>query len=275
MIPETANFLLQEELKLVPVEQIVLNPYQPRRIFKPEDLEELAQSIRSVGLIHPPLVRPLPDSALYELVSGERRFRAAQLAGLTAIPVFVRKTNHSTSAEAALIENIQRVDLNALEIAKALRQLMSEFNLNQETIASRLGKKRSTIANYLRLLTLPPVIQESVSKELITMGHAKAILSLEEEEKQLLLHELILRDDLSVREAEKGAARIAEKAVKQKLSYAPRNFYLEQLAAQLREQLGTKVSIQAKGKRGRITLDYYGYDDLDRLLALIGVNQKE
>lgn len=262
----------QDELKHVLLSQICVNPYQPRREFKIEDLEELAQSIRTVGLLHPPLVRPLPNSDLYELISGERRFRAAQLAALSTIPVYIRKTSYSISAQAALIENIQRVDLNPLEIARALKRLMVEFGLTQDQLAQQIGKKRSTIANYLRLLTLPSSIQHSLIQGAITMGHAKAILALDQEDKQILLHELILRDDLNVREAEQAATRIGEKAKKQQLSYVPRDFYVEQLADKIREKLGTKVSIQSKGKRGRISIDYYSFDDLDRLLVLLGVS---
>lgn len=264
---------LQDELKHIPLTHIQVNPYQPRKEFKMEELEELAQSIRTVGLLHPPLVRPLSNSSQYELISGERRFRAAQLAALTTIPVYIRKTNYSVSAQAALIENIQRVDLNPLEIAKALKKLMVEFGLTQDQLAHQIGKKRSTIANYLRLLILPPVIQESLAQDFITMGHAKAILSLDQEDKQVLLYELILRDDLNVREAEQAAQRIGEKAKKQQLSYVPRDFYLEQLADKIREKLGTQVSIQAKGKKGRISIDYYSLDDLDRLLGLLGVTE--
>ena len=272
MDPFISDSQVQDELKHVPLSCILVNPYQPRREFKLEDLEELAESIRAVGILHPPLVRPLPISNSYELISGERRFRAAQLAALSTIPVYIRKTNYSISAQAALIENIQRVDLNPLEIANALKRLMIEFGFTQDHLAKQIGKKRSTVANYLRLLTLPQPIQESVAKGCISMGHAKAILALDQEEKQALLHELILRDDLTVREAEQGARRIGEKAKKQQLSYVPRDFYLEELADKIRGRLGTHVSIQAKGKRGRISIDYYNFDDLDRLLALLGVN---
>lgn len=267
----TEDSQVREELKHIPLSQIVVNPYQPRREFKSNELEELAESIRAVGIIHPPLVRPLPDSSLYELISGERRFRAAQLADLETIPVYVRKTSYSISAQAALIENVQRVDLNPLEIAKALKRLMVDFAFDQEALAKRIGKNRSTIANYLRLLTLPQVIQDSIAQCCITMGHAKAILALDHPDKQSLLHELILRDDMNVREAEKAAARISEKAKRKQLSYVTRDFHLEQISNKIRERLGTKVMIQAKGKRGRISIDYYGYDDLDRLLALLGV----
>ena len=262
----------QDELKHVSIENIRVNPYQPRREFNKEELEELAQSIRAVGILHPPLVRPLSDSDNYELISGERRYRASQLASLKTIPVYIRHAKYSTSALAALIENIQRVDLNPLEIAIALKKLMVEFGLTQEQLSQQIGKKRSTTANYLRLLSLPQVVQDSILKNCITMGHAKAILSLDEKEKQILLHEMILRDDFNVRQAEEAAQRIGEKAKKNKLAYVPRDFYLEQIAGKIREKLGTQVIIQGKGKKGRISIDYYNLDDLDRLLAFFGIS---
>lgn len=262
-----------DELKEVPLAQIVVNPYQPRHDFKSEELDELAQSIKTVGLLHPPLVRPLPQSECYEIISGERRYRAAKLANLKSIPVFIRHTSHNISAEAALIENIQRVDLNPLEIAKALKRLMEEFQLNQDNLSQRIGKKRSTIANYLRLLSLPHSIQESIKRGTITIGHAKAILALDGD-KQHLLHELIIRDEMNVRETELAASRIGEKAKKKQLSYVTKDFYLEQIAEKIQHKLGTKVTIQGKSgtKKGRIAIDYYSYDDLDRLLNIFGVN---
>lgn len=263
-----------EEINYVPLDKIVLNPYQPRRGIEQADLEELAQSIKAVGLLHPPLVRPLPQSDQYELISGERRYRAAHLAGMKTIPVLIRfSVSHSISAQAALIENVQRVDLNPMDIAKALHRLILEFGFTQEELAQRIGKKRSTVANYIRLLSLPVFIQDSVSKDLLTMGHAKAVLALDGEEKQALLHELILRDNLTVREAEEAALRIQDKAKKQTLTYASRDFYLEHLAEKIQHKLGTKVQIQGKGKRGRISIDYYSLDDLDRLLTLFGVKE--
>ena len=262
---------VKEELLEVEVRKISINPFQPRRFFSQTELEELADSIKAVGLIQPPVVRPKLNSEEYELISGERRLRASQLAGLTKIPVVVRHSSASISAQAALIENIQRVDLNPLEIAKALRSLIENFEFRQDDLALRIGKKRSTVANYLRLLSLPKNIQESVTKGTISMGHAKSILSLEGFEKQNLLHELILRDDLTVRETEETALRIAEKSKKKMLTYVTRDFYLEQLAEKMQQKLGTKVTIQGKGKRGRISIDYYNLDDLDRLIALLTV----
>jgi len=265
-----AKETIGDEIKEIEVSQISVNPFQPRRSFAQEELEELALSIQAVGLIHPPVVRPL-DENCYELVSGERRFRAVQLVGLVKIPVLIRHSSNSLSAQAALIENIQRVDLNPIEIAKALRTLIEQFQFNQDVLAQRIGKKRSTVANYLRLLSLPKNIQDSISNDSITMGHAKAILSLEGFEKQNLLHEIILRDDLTVREAEAAALRIAEKAKKKMLTYVNRDFFLEQLSEKIQQKLGTKVMIQGKGKRGRICINYYNLDDLDRLLNIFGV----
>lgn len=261
------------EIKEIDIDQIEVNPFQPRRHFARDELEELAASIQVVGLLHPPLVRPKEFSDRYELISGERRFRAAQLAGLKKIQVIVRSSTNSISAQAALIENIQRVDLNPIEIAKALKSLVEQFGFQQDELATRIGKKRSTVANYMRLLSLPKNIQDSVSEGTITMGHAKAILALEGFEKQSLLHELIIRDDLNVREAEETALRINEKSKRQTLAYVNRDFFLEEIAMRIQEKLGTKVMIQGKGKKGRISIDYYSLDDLDRLLSLIGVNE--
>lgn len=261
----------KEVVQEVDVSQIIVNPFQPRRFFSQKELEELAESIKAVGLIHPPVVRPSEVDGTFELVSGERRFRAAQLAGMQKIAVMVRSGSVCASAQAALIENIQRVDLNPIEIAKALRSLIEEFGFQQEDLATRIGKKRSTVANYLRLLGLPKNIQDGVSSGAISMGHAKAILALSGFEKQHLLYELIMRDDLTVREAEEAALRIAEKVKRQNLVYANRDFYLEQIAERVQAKLGTKVSIQGKGKKGRIHIDYYNLDDLERLLALFGV----
>lgn len=265
---------MQDELKHICLSQIETNPYQPRRDFDLEELKELAASICTVGLLHPPLVRPKPDSENYELISGERRFRAAQIANLTTIPVYIRKTDYFLSAQAALIENIQRVDLNPLEIAKALKRLINEFDFTQDLLAQKIGKKRSTVANYLRLLSLPILIQESLLKNCISMGHAKAILSVENQEKQLQLHQLILNKDLTVRQAEQIANQLGEKLKKIKVINTDRNIYLEDLSGKLRERFGTNVSIESEGEKGKITIDYYDLEDLDRLLTLFGIQEE-
>lgn len=262
-----------EELLTISVDKISVNPNQPRRHFSSHELEELAASIVSVGLIHPPVVRPLEDGT-YELVSGERRFRASQIAGFSAIPVLVRHHTQEMSAQAALIENIQRVDLNPMEIAKSLRSLSQQFTWNQEELSLRVGKKRSTVANYLRLLALPKNIQDSVSQNIISMGHAKAILSLEGFERQHHLHEMILRDGLTVRDAEEAAHQLANPEKKPATVAQQCDVFLKQITEDLQHKLGTKVSIQGKGDRGKISIDYYSLDDLDRLLNIFGLHSE-
>lgn len=253
------------------IDAIRVNPHQPRKEFSDEDLEELAESIRAVGLIHPPVVRPTEEPEVFELIAGERRMRACQLLGLQRICVMVRETTEVSSAEAALIENVQRVDLNPLEVAAALEKLMEEFHYSQEDLAKRVGKKRSTVANYLRLLALPVEIRNGLRQNLITMGHAKVILSLDHKDKQVLLYEKIVRDNLTVRQTEDAAVVIRDKAKRRRLVYKTRDFYLEQLGEKVQRHLGTKVAITGTAKKGRLHIDYYSLDDLDRLLEILGV----
>lgn len=267
----TTQPLHPSELREIDIDKITINPFQPRRLFSQAELEELAASILSVGLIQPPVVRPIENGNKYELVSGERRLRASQLAGLKKISVIIRDIDTSHSARAALVENIQRVDLNPIEVALAIRALIDNFGLRQDDVAQQIGKKRSTVANYLRLLALSKHIQESISRGALTIGHAKLILSLEGSEQQALLHDIILRDHLTVRETEEKVQKMTEKAKKSPLTYENRDFHLEQLAEKIQHKLGTKVTIQGQGKRGRITIAYYNFDDLDRLLMLFQV----
>jgi ParB family chromosome partitioning protein len=255
----------------VELSKITVNPFQPRRQFPQVELEELAQSIQSVGLIHPPVVRSINGGELYEIISGERRFRAAQIAGLRTMPLMVREVGDVFSAEASLIENIQRVDLNAIEISRALKALMEDFGHSQEDLARRVGKKRSTVANYLRLLSLPKGIQDSLLSGEISMGHAKAILSLEGFEKQLMLHERILKEEMSVREAEEAAIRGEFKKEKKERIAPVGDCFMQDLQEKIQQRLGTKVTVEGKGKQGRISIEYYDLDDLDRLLDILGV----
>jgi ParB family chromosome partitioning protein len=270
--PIFVNFLLvfenMSEIKTISIDTIIMNPFQPRKVFMPEELEELKESILMVGLIHPPTVRPIEEGQ-YELLSGERRLRASQLAGLTQIPVYVKHCSLKDSAHAALIENIQRVDLNPLEIASALKRLIEEFNYSQEELSRKVGKKRSTVANYLRLLALPPAIQCSLRDDRISMGHAKAILSLEEIDKQMILHDWILRHSFSVREAEDAAKNLTMKE-KIENEAKPENIFILSLERRLEERLGTKVNISSQGEKGVVQINYYNLDDLDRLLEVIG-----
>lgn len=260
-----------DEVREIDIDKIFLNPYQPRSAFDEEELMGLALSIKTIGMIHPPVVRPLPEGK-YELISGERRYRAVQLAGLSTMPVIVRSTSSCLSAQAALVENVQRVDLNPMEIASGLSRLMGEFGFTQDQLSQRIGKKRSTIANYLRLLTLPVLIQESLRSEQITMGHAKALLSLEMAGQQSLLLEMILRDQLNVRKAEEMAQKMQ---VKKETKPKERDLHLDHLAEQLQRKLGTKVVIQGKEDKGRLSIDYYSLDDLERILNALGWEENE
>ena len=255
---------LVDELREISLDSIVVNPLQPRKYFSQEELKELSNSILTMGIIHPPVVRPLSCGTRYELISGERRLRAAELGGLKSIPVVIKHVNAKHSAGAALIENIQRVDLNPIEIAKALKTLINQWGVSQAELALKVGKKRSTIANYLRLLTLPLEIQESVQENKVSMGHAKAILALVDKKQQKLLHSKILSEKLNVREAESQAGKTLKR--KRKVPVFQKDAILRQLAEKMQLKWGTKVTIQGKGDQGSITIDYYSLDDLDRLM---------
>lgn len=257
-----------EELKVIPIDTISINPFQPRRAFESMELEELSLSIKAVGLIHPPTVRET-EGGHYELVSGERRLRASALAGLTQIPVIVKAASVKDSAHAALIENIQRVDLNPMEVAAALKRLMEEFHYTQEELSFKIGKKRSTVANYLRLLTLPRAIQASLREDRMTMGHAKAILSLPNLDQQMILHDWVLRQALSVRAAEEAARVLGERKVRAKPE-PQEDLFVKDLEKQLSEKMGTRVTIKESGGKGLLSLHFYSFDDLDRLLERLG-----
>lgn len=256
-----------DELKIIALEKITINPFQPRKAFVSEELEELSHSIKTVGLIHPPTVREI-DENNYELVSGERRVRASKLAGLLQIPVVIKRTTVKESAHAALIENIQRVDLNPLEIASALKRLLDDFKYSQEDLSHKVGKKRSTVANYLRLLGLPLVIQNSLKEEKITMGHAKAILSLESIDQQLVLHEWILRQALSVRASEEASRTLSEKKCRPKQAEQEDLFVMD-IKRKLAERFGTKVTIHETQGAGSLNFHFYSFEDLNRLLELL------
>lgn len=255
---------------MVSIETISINPYQPRRLFDPEALEELADSIKAMGIIQPPVVRQVSEGA-FELVAGERRFRAAQLAGLQSIPVIIQQVSTSRSAEASLVENIHRADLNAVEIAKALRRLMVDFGLTQDGLADRVKMKRSTIANYLRLLILPLEVQNALTEGKISMGHAKALLSLESPENQCELLGKVIRNELSVRETEELAKGRKTRIVQK---YKEQDIHLKYFQEALQRKLGTKVAIQGNEKRGKIIIDYFNLDDVDRLMEVLEIRDE-
>ena len=204
----------------IEISKIEPNPYQPRTEFNQEALEELAASLKLLGLIQPITVRPI-ENGRYQIISGERRFRASQLAGLSTIPAYVRKTDDQGMLEMAIVENIQREDLDSIEVALSFQRLIEECNLTQEAMAERVGKKRATVTNYLRLLKLPAEIQFAIRAKKITMGHAKALLSLETDKDQLKFANQIIEQDLSVRQIEQKIQKLGQKKEKKEKEEVP------------------------------------------------------
>jgi ParB family chromosome partitioning protein len=248
------------------IDSIRPNPYQPRRVFAKEELKSLADSIKSSGVLQPLLVRPATSG--YELIVGERRWRSARLAGLKQVPVIVKDVSAAEMLELALVENIQREDLNPMEKAQAYHRLMEEFGLTQEKAAKRLGQDRSTIANFLRLRGLPKEIQHDIVENRLTMGHARALLGAETKSQQKTAWRQIVTKQLSVRAAEALVKRLKTKKGKVKQSKQPssEDIYLDSIADELTRLLGTKVRIIRKDKAGTLEIAFYGNDDLGRLV---------
>ena len=247
------------------LDKIVPNEFQPRKTFQDDSLKELAASIKEHGVIQPIIVHRIGTN--YGLIAGERRWRASRLAGLKTIPALVKDATKREMIEQALIENIQREDLNPLEAAEAYKRLQDEFKLTQEDLAKRVGKERSTVTNFLRVLSLPKEIKQHLATGAISMGHAKALLSLERVRDQAQAAASIVKNGLSVREAEALAAKL-KNPVKEKKA-RPSN-ELKAVEEKLKKSLGTKVSIAAKAKGGRIVIEYYSNDELDRILEKLG-----
>jgi ParB family chromosome partitioning protein len=252
------------------------NSRQPRRHFDEGALKELAHSISQVGLLLPLIVRPISDGE-YELIAGERRLRAAKLAGLEEVPVIVRSASAQDSLQMALIENVQREDISAVDCAVAFRQLAEDFGLTQEQIADVVGKSRVAVANTLRLLRLPEFMQRAIAEGMITEGHARALLMIESPRHQEAVYEQIVKEGLSVREAEKLArvTHMADETANGVTATAAgpieRDPNLDALERQMSELFGTPVKINATGKGGRITVPYYSDEELQRILDLLGI----
>ena len=248
-----------------PIEEIKPNSEQPRKRFSVEKLEELAASIREKGIIQPLVVRKMQQH--YELIAGERRWRAAQRAGLREVPVVIQDVSDDAALEIALIENIQREDLNAIEQAEAFHSLIEKFNLSQEEMARRVGKDRSTVANSLRLLKLPSEIKNDILEERLTMGHARAILSLETNELMEQARQEILAKHLSVRETENLVKRLKSKRpVRQKTLPAPE---VTAVVDSLKRRFMTKVAIRQSGKGGKVEISYSSMDELTRIIDIL------
>ena len=248
----------------VDVNQIVANPMQPRNLFDDEKLESLAQSIKMHGIIQPLIVSKKGN--LYELIAGERRFQASKRIGLKKVPVIIREADELQKLELAIIENIQRHDLNAIEEGKAYQKLSEEFQMTQEEVAAKMGKSRSLVANKIRLLSLPIEVQKGLIEGKITEGHAKAILSIPNPEKQRALYEMILTNNLTVRQVEEKTKETSVRSHQRHNNVDPQMKALENT---LVEALGTKVKISKAGDGGKIVIEYYSQEDLDSLLGKI------
>ncbi|MEX0770108.1 MAG: ParB/RepB/Spo0J family partition protein [Balneolaceae bacterium] len=254
----------------IPVDHIRPNPHQPRKEFKEESLEELSSSIRRHGLIQPITVRYLGEKR-FELISGERRLRASKLAGLKEIPSYIREVNDEQVLAFALIENIQREELNPLEVAMGYQRLMEELNYTQNEVADQVGKNRTTVTNMLRLLNLPDFIQAALRDEQISTGHARALINLKSEKDQKKLLKKIIAETLSVREVEKQVRSLDKKNEQQgkrKKQKSPENPFLNEISERLRSTLSTKVDIKSRNQGGEIRISYYSDDDLERILQL-------
>lgn len=254
----------------IPVDTIATSPVQPRKRFKEDQLEALAASIREQGVISPLILRRGRNG--YELVAGERRLRAARAAGLKTVPAIIREVADAQALELALVENIQRADLNAVEEAEAYRRLTEDFGLSQEAVAKRVGRDRSTVSNALRLLRLPRKVLDDVAEGRLSEGHARPLLSLEREADQLRLRDLIINGGLSVRAAESLVRRHAAAAPRPRRRPAP-DHNAEALEARLRESLGTKVRIVRKGRGGSVEIEFYSEEDLERILGVLGAGR--
>jgi ParB family chromosome partitioning protein len=252
------------------INTIEVNPFQPRTHFDETTLNELADSIRELGVIQPITVRKLGYDK-YQLISGERRFRASQLAGLTKVPAYIRVANDQEMLEMALVENIQRQDLDAIEVALSYKLLQDECNLTQEKLSERVGKKRSTVSNYLRLLSLNPIIQAGIRDKMISMGHARTLVNIVDEDAQLELYKAILTDSLSVRQTEQlvqgvknNINKTAPKATKSK---APLPFSIQQLTKDFEDKLKSKTEIKLqKNGNGKLIISFKNENELEHII---------
>jgi ParB family chromosome partitioning protein len=248
-----------QTIQEVSLDDIVSNRYQPRSHFEEEDLSELAESIKEMGLLHLPVVTKILGTGRYEIIAGERRIKACRQLGYKRVQVVVRpRGDLEEIAHLALIENVQRVDLNPLEVAKSIRTLIDDFGLSQEEIATKIGKKRSTVANYLRILQLSPPIQQAVQEGKITLAHAKVLLSCPETQREKLFQKM-LKDGLTV--------DISTKIAKKK---NPDQLYYKSLEEQLKSHLGMRVEVKGSKNKGSIQLHFMDLDELDTLLDRLG-----
>ncbi|MGK6351833.1 ParB/RepB/Spo0J family partition protein [Parapedobacter sp. DT-150] len=263
---------IQTNINDIRISQIAVNPFQPRTAFDEEALGELADSIRLQGLIQPITVRHAAGDT-YQLISGERRLRAAKLAGLTEIPAYVRTANDQQMLEMALIENIQRENLNAIEVALSFQRMIEECSLKQEELGERVSKNRSTVTNYLRLLKLPPVIQAAIRDGQLSMGHARALINVAEIDKLLYIFREIVKKGLSVRKTEELVRDMQQHASQQakREKTAPLSFQYQKVEDDLASKFATRVKLKVAGKKGTgaIEIPFHSEEDLNRILELL------
>jgi ParB family transcriptional regulator, chromosome partitioning protein len=266
LIPGGGNALTENGVMLVPVEMVLPNPRQPRSMMHPEELEDLTASIREHGVLQPLIVTPGDMDGRYVLIAGERRLQAARLAGLDTVPVLVRQATDQQRLELAIIENVQRSDLSALEQAEAYRQLAEDFDLSHEDIAARVGKSRVAVTNTLRLLKLPDVIKNALIESRISEGHARALLALTTPEAQTAALHTVLKQELNVRQTEELVRKLSGEKPPRKLKPAAVPEVAE-LEERLRSSLGTKVILRGGRKGGTVTIHYYSDEELNALLG--------
>jgi ParB family chromosome partitioning protein len=268
LIPAAADSRALGSILEIPLDQIHPNPRQPRSRFDPAELAELATSIKEHGILQPLILRRGDEADTYTLIAGERRLQAARLAGLERVPCLVREATDQEHLELALIENVQRADLNPLEAAEAYRQLAEDFQLSHENIASRVGKSRTAISNTLRLLKLPETIQQELLNDHISEGHARALLALPTPQAQTAVFKIILERSLNVRQTEELVRKYqGQKPARQKSSYM--NPQIHAIEDRLRNHLGTRVRLYHGKKGGSITIHYYSEEELDNLVNRI------
>jgi ParB family transcriptional regulator, chromosome partitioning protein len=255
-----------DEIRELPTDAIAPNPHQPRTVIDQDSIEELADSIKKVGVLQAIIVRPYSDG--YQIIAGERRWRAARAAGLEKVPVRVMASSETESLELALIENLQRQDLNSMEEARGYKRLLSEYQMTQAELAEKVSKSRSAITNTLRLLDLPDEVQDMLSGDKLTAGHARAILSVSEEDRRIRLAEKIVAEGLSVREAE-ALARLYQAGQTERTPrpVSPKSFKV--VARKLRRMLGTNVRVRLTAKKGKIEIDFQGEDELERIFRAL------
>lgn len=261
----------RERVLRVPLTRIRPCPFQPRKDFAPETLNELADSIREQGIVQPLIVREQPDHL--ELIAGERRWRAAQIVGLTEVPVIIRVADDAAVLELALIENLQRENLNPIEEAQGYSQLMSQFQLTQEAVAVRVGKSRTVVANALRLLRLPSDVQAYVRDGRLSVGHAKVILGLPGEDLQTLAAEQVIRENLNVRQTEElvGNLQTQKPVSKRSPGLVNKDAHVASLENRIRERVGTKVNLRYARGKGSVQIAFFSDDELERILQILGV----